>query len=55
MPFGLFNEPSTLTRLMTQVLQHLFGNSVIVYFDDVLVYSHNDEEHLKHLTEILEP
>ena len=54
MPFELRNAPSTFMRLMNEMLKEYIGKFVIVYLDDILIFSRTREEHLQHVRKVLE-
>lgn len=54
MPFGLTNAPSVFMDLMNKVFHKYLDWSVVVFIDDILVYSTNHQEHTEHLQKVLE-
>ena len=53
MPFGLTNAPAAFQRLMNNVLSDLLDIGILVYLDDILIYSDTLEDHRCHVREVL--
>ena len=54
MPFGLCNAPATFQRMMNTILRDGLDRFVLVFLDDILIYSRTKEEHEKHIRAVLD-
>ncbi|GBG65880.1 hypothetical protein CBR_g54171 [Chara braunii] len=54
MPFDLTNAPTTFQAAMTTEFRHMLDRFVLIYLDDILVYSQSLDEHVEHLRTVLE-
>ena len=54
MAFGLTGAPATFQAVMNETLAPVLRKYAIVFFDDILVYSKSYEQHLEHLTHVLQ-
>ncbi|CAB5211330.1 unnamed protein product [Rhizophagus irregularis] len=53
MPFGLTNAPATFQRVMDEILEEFIDDFVVVYIDDIMIFSENLENHMEHLEKVL--
>jgi hypothetical protein len=54
MPFGMTNAPSTFMILMNRVLRAFIEKFVVIYFDDMLIYSKTLDAHAEHVKQVLD-
>ena len=54
MPFGLTNAPAAFQRFVNSVFADMLDVCVVVYLNDILIYSDNMEDHIKHVQEVLQ-
>ena len=53
MPFGLTNAPAAFQRFMNDIFSDLLDVCVVIYLDDILIYSNNMSKHHQHVKEVL--
>ena len=54
MPFGLTNAPAYFVDLMSRVFREFLNKFVVVFMDDILIFSKDEEEHARHLKEVMD-
>jgi len=53
MPFGVTNAPTIFMDYMNRIFRHFLDKFMVVFIDDILIYSHTMEEHEEHLRIVL--
>ena len=54
LPFGLTNAPAIFQGVMNRIFRPYIGKFILVYLDDILIFSKSAEEHLKHIRKVLD-
>ncbi len=54
MPYGLSNSPSIFQNFMNEIFRDMINRFVLIYIDDILIYSPTIEEHRRHVTQVLQ-
>ena len=53
-PFGLMNAPTVFMSLMNGVFHTYLDKFVVIFLDEILIYSHDEKEHEEHLRQVLQ-
>jgi len=53
MPFGLSNTPLVFQHFINDIFSNLLDVFIVIYLDDILIYSDNMDDHKKHVKEVL--
>jgi len=53
MPFSLTNAPAAFQRFMNNIFSELLDVCIVIYLDDILIYSNNISKHHQHVKEVL--
>ena len=53
MPFGLMNAPAAFQHFMNDTFGNLLDVCMLVYLDNILIYSDSEEEHIQHVCDVL--
>ena len=54
MPFGLANAPATFQNMMNEIFRDMIDVGVVIYLDDILIYSENEHDHVALVKRVLE-
>ena len=54
MPFGLTNAPSAFQFFMNDIFHDMVDVCVVIYLDDILIYSDDEELHMEHIQKVLQ-